>query len=136
MRTNGFFSQLSLWRLASPSRAVRISLESRLQSEKPSLSALLRLLMITLAAGGGLAGAAHASDCAFTAAPAARLQSMTAVSDYQPVLKACVAPDARKAVAIREMTVAGQKVDLLADPEALTTRLERAACWTCREESE
>jgi hypothetical protein len=92
--------------------------------------------MITLAAGGGLAGAAHASDCAFTAAPATRLQSMDAVSDYKPVLKACVAPDGHKAVAIREMTVEGQKVDLLADPEALTTRLERQACWTCREESE
>jgi hypothetical protein len=34
------------------------------------------------------------------------------------------------------MTVQGEKVDLLADPEALTTRLEHAACWTCREETE
>jgi hypothetical protein len=92
--------------------------------------------MITLAACAGLTGAAHASDCAFSPAPATRLQSLTAVSDYEPVLKACVAPDGRKAVAIREMTVEGQKVDLLADPEALTTRLERQACWTCREESE
>jgi hypothetical protein len=92
--------------------------------------------MITLAACAGLAGGAHASDCAFSPAPATRLQSLTAVSDYEPVLKACVGPDGRKAVAIREMTVEGQKVDLLADPEALTTRLERQACWTCREESE
>ena len=92
--------------------------------------------MITLAVGAGLAGAARASDCAFTPAPATRLQSRTAVGDYEPVLKACVAADGRKAVAIREMTVEGQKLDLLADPEALTTRLERAACWTCREESE
>jgi hypothetical protein len=92
--------------------------------------------MITLAACAGLTGAAYASDCAFSPAPATRLQSLTAVSDYEPVLKACVAPDGRKAVAIREMTVEGQKVDLLADPEALTTRLERQACWTCREESE
>ena len=92
--------------------------------------------MITLAAGAGLAGAAHASDCAFTAPPASRLQSLTGVSDYEPVLKACVAHDGRKAVAIREMTIGGQKIALLADPEALTTRLERQACWTCREESE
>jgi hypothetical protein len=98
--------------------------------------ALLRLLMISLAACAGLSGAAQASDCAFTPAPATRLQSMTAVSDYKPILKTCVAADGRKAVAIREMTVAGQKVDLLADPEALTTRLERATCWTCSEESE
>jgi len=92
--------------------------------------------MITAAACAALSGAARAADCAFTPAPATRLQSLTAVSDYTPVLKACVAADGRKAVAIREMTVGGQKVDLLADPEALTTRLERAACWTCREESE
>src|ERR1700729_2997112 len=92
--------------------------------------------MITFAACAGLAGAARASDCAFTPAPATRLQSMGAVGDYQPVLKACVSADGRKAVALREMTVAGQKIALLADPEAMTTRLERAACLTCRDESE
>ena len=92
--------------------------------------------MITFAAWAGLAGAAHASDCAFTPAPATQLQSVETVADYRPVLKACRAADGRKAVAIREMTVAGQKLALLADPEALTTRLERAACWTCREASQ
>jgi hypothetical protein len=92
--------------------------------------------MITFAACAGFIGAARAADCAFTPAPAARLQSATAVSDYKPVLKACVAPDGRKAFAIREMTIGGQKIALLADPEALTTRLERQACWTCREASE
>jgi hypothetical protein len=92
--------------------------------------------MISLVACAGLTGRAHASDCAFTPAPATRLQSMDAVSDYKPVLKACVTPDGQKAIAIREMTIGGQKIALLADPEALTTRLERAACWTCREESE
>ncbi|MGH6799275.1 MAG: polysaccharide deacetylase, partial [Roseiarcus sp.] len=92
--------------------------------------------MITLAAWAGLAGAARAADCAFTPAPATRLQGVAAVSDYQPVMKACVAADGRKAVAIREMTVAGQRIALIADPEALTTRLERAACWTCCEASE
>jgi hypothetical protein len=100
------------------------------------LPAYLRLLLIIFAAWAGLAGAAHASDCAFTPAPATRLQSVTAVGDYQSVLKACVAADGRKAVAIREMTISGQKLTLLADPEALTTRLERAACWTCHDESE
>src|SRR6202161_3052083 len=92
--------------------------------------------MITFAACAGLATPAQPSDCAFTPAPATQLQSMAAVADYQPVLKACVAADGRKAVAIREVTGAGQKTALLADPEALTTRLERAACWTCRDESE
>ena len=97
---------------------------------------LSRLLMITFAACAGLSSAARASDCAFTPAPATRLQNLAAVTDYQPVLKACVAADGRKAVAIREMTIAGQKIALLADPEALTTRLERQACWTCHDESE
>jgi hypothetical protein len=69
-------------------------------------------------------------------APATRLQSLNAVADYRPVLKACVAADGRNAVAIREMTIGGQKITLLADPEALTTRLERVACGTCRDESE
>ena len=100
------------------------------------LPAFSRLLLMTLAAWACLAGAARAADCAFAPAPAARLQSPAAVGDYRPVLKACVGADGRKAVAIREMTVAGLKVDLLADPEALTTRLERAACWTCSEMAE
>jgi hypothetical protein len=92
--------------------------------------------MIALAAAAGLSGAARAADCAFTPAPAARLQGVSAVGDYRPVLKACVAADGRKAVAIREMAVADVKVVLLADPETLTTRLERAACWACREMTE
>ena len=54
-----------------PSRARCAWLKGHLQSEKPPLSALPRLLlMITLAACAGLAGAARASDCAFTPAPA------------------------------------------------------------------
>jgi hypothetical protein len=100
------------------------------------LLAFARLLMITFAASAGFASAAQASDCAFAPAPATRLQNTAAVADYQPVLKVCVGADGRKAVAIREMTVAGQKIALLADPEALTTRLERSACWTCHDESE
>ena len=73
------------------------------------MAAYLRLLMITFAACAGLSSAARASGCAFTPAPATQLQSMTAVSDYKPVLKACVAADGRKAVAIREMTIAGKR---------------------------
>ncbi len=95
----------------------------------------LRHLVLALAAWAGLA-AARAGDCASTAAPATSLRSVAAVGDYRQVLKACVAADGRKAFAIREMTVAGEKVALVADPVALTTRLERAACWTCSEASE
>ena len=56
--------------------------------------------------------------------------------DYRPVLKSCAASDGGSGLAIREMTIAGERVALIADPEGLTTRLERAACWTCRDESE
>ena len=98
--------------------------------------ALARLVLMTLAAWAGLSAAARAADCSFTPAPAAELQSPATAHDYRPVLKACVAADGRKAIAIREMTVAGAGVDLLADPEALTTRLERAACWVCSEMSD
>ena len=100
------------------------------------MPAIHRLLLTTLAVWAGFAGAARAADCAFAPAPAAGLQSAASVGDYRPVLKACVASDGRRAVAIREMTVAGLKLELLAEPGALTTRLERAACWTCREMSE
>ena len=34
------------------------------------------------------------------------------------------------------MTVAGEPLLLLADPEKLTTRIERAACWTCSDTDE
>jgi hypothetical protein len=92
--------------------------------------------MFALAAWASLTAAARGADCAFTPAPPARLESIAAVSDYRPVLKQCVATDGRRAVAVREMTVGGQHLALLADPEALTTRLERAACWSCRDASE
>jgi hypothetical protein len=100
------------------------------------LAALSRLLLMTFAACAGFAGLARASDCAFTPAPATRLQSQSAVGDYQAILKTCIAANGSKAVAIREMTIGGTKITLLADPEALTTRLERSACWTCHDESE
>jgi len=74
-----------------------------------------------------------AADCAFRVGPAA---SPASVGAYRPVLKACEAADGRRAMSIREMTIGGESFALLADPEALTTRLERLACWTCRDASE
>ena len=61
------------------------------------MSGLSRFLMITFAVCAGFAGSAQASDCAFTPAPATRLQSMTTVTDYQSVLKACIAAEAEYA---------------------------------------
>ena len=57
---------------------------------------------------------------------------IAAVADYRPTLQACIGPDGQPRLAIRTMTVGGETSALLADPRALTTRLERAACWTCR----
>jgi hypothetical protein len=99
------------------------------------LPALQRLFLVTLVVWAAIAATARAADCGFAPAQAARIQSPAVVVDYEPVLKACAAADGRKEIAIREMTVGGEKVELLADPEALTTRLERAACWTCSEMS-
>ena len=74
-----------------------------------------------------------AADCAFRARPSAPL---TSIGAYRAVLKSCEASDGRRAFAIRDMTIGGEGVALFADPEALTTRLERAACWTCRDATE
>lgn len=75
---------------------------------------------------------ARAADCALGPRPATPFTSIRA---YRPVLKSCEAPDGHRAFAIREMTIGGEGVALLADAEALTTRLERAACLTCQDVS-
>ncbi|MGO9422996.1 polysaccharide deacetylase [Roseiarcus sp.] len=95
----------------------------------------LHRLVAALAALAGLAIPAQAADCAFRLKPAS-LAGIAAVGDYRPTLQACTAADGARAFAIRTMTVGGEPVALLADPEALTTRLERAACWTCRDATE
>jgi hypothetical protein len=87
-----------------------------------------------LAALAGFAAPALAADCAVPPRPAAA--AFAAVADYRPTLQACSGPDGTHAFAIRTMTVGGENLALLADPERLTTRLERAACWTCRDAGE
>ena len=57
----------------------------------------------------------------------------SSIADYRSVLRVCRAGDGRRSVAIREMNLAGEPVVLLADPQSLTTRLERASCWTCKD---
>ena len=82
----------------------------------------------------GLTLPAPAADCAFRSKPPAA--GLAAVADYRPALKACVSTGGARAFAIRTMTAGGEAVALLADPEALTTRLERLSCWTCRDAGE
>jgi hypothetical protein len=59
------------------------------------------------------------------------LMDADSVTDYRSVLRVCRTRDGGQAVAIREMSLAGETVALLADPQSLMTRLERASCWTC-----
>jgi len=92
--------------------------------------------VVVLAAFASLTVSAFAADCPFRPTPRAGLAGVSAVASYRPELKQCVTADGRRAVAIRTMTIGGDDVALLADPDALTTKLERAACWTCRDMSE
>ena len=113
---------------------VRDAAEFRYPAEFP-LSSLFRFV-VGLAAFAGLAAPALAADCAYEPTPQTALAGVSAVAGYTPTLKACVAPDGRKAIAIRTMTIGGESVALVADTHSLTTRLERLTCWTCREASE
>src|SRR5579863_4181037 len=95
------------------------------------------LLVASLALGSSVAArAAQDAACLYAPAPAATLAKADAVADYRSALKACHAADGRESVAIRTMSVEGTPLLLLADPERLTTRLERAACWTCADTGE
>ena len=88
-----------------------------------------RYLCTAMAWLGLFVGAARA-DCDASLPIPQSLRPASLVSDYTPVLRACKGPGG-EAVAIREMTLRGEPALLLADPEKLTTRIERAACWTC-----
>ena len=103
----------------------------------PRLSRLLLVALVAL--GSAAARAAELRDSSSgLCAPATpeRLASADAVSDCQSVLRTCRDADGRESVATRAMSVAGTPVLLLDDPQKLSTRLERAACWTCEEASE
>ncbi len=88
---------------------------------------------VAFAAFASLASPALAADCVFPPPPAGGLAS---VSFYRPTLEECIGADGRQAFVIREMSIGDQSVALVADPEALTTRLERSECLACREASE
>lgn len=62
------------------------------------------------------------------------LQPLSRVRDHRIVLQAC-RRDGGEVLAIRTLTVDGEKLFLAVDPQNLATRLERAACWSCEETS-
>jgi len=80
--------------------------------------------------------AQDAASCLYVAPPSERLDHADAVADYRSILQACHAADGRQATAIRSMRIAGEPLLLIADPDKLTTRIERAACWTCADADE
>ena len=82
---------------------------------------------------GALAARAASCDASLPAPTA--LRSADIVENYQPTLQICRAGGAEQ-VAIRRMTLKGEPALLLADPATLTTKLERAACWTCADAEE
>ena len=79
-------------------------------------------------------GPARAACDASLPAPTS-LRSAATVAEYAPALKICHGAGGDQ-VAIRTMRLSGEAALLLADPETLTTRLERAACWTCADAEE
>ena len=103
--------------------------------------ALSRLAHLVLAAALalGASAAARADDsaaCLWRPNAPERLVPAEAVADYRSTLRACHAADGRERIAVRSMSVSGQPLLLLADPDKLTTRIERAACWTCADVGE
>jgi hypothetical protein len=93
-------------------------------------------IIVALAAFASLTASALSADCAYKPGRTAAVASPSLVGAYRPTLKSCTSAAGAQAFAIREMTVGGESLAMLADPEALTTRVERSACWTCREASE
>ena len=104
------------------------------------MPARLARLLLAAAFAAALAPARAEDDsaaaCLYAPPPPERLMSKDAVADYASILRTCRAADGREAIAIRSMTVDGAPLLLIADPERLTTRLERAACWACEDASE
>ena len=104
----------------------------------PRLSRLLLAAVLAVLAGAGARAGegGEIASCLYAPAPPAQLVAKDAITDYQSVLRTCRSADGRPGLAIRTMTVAGTPILLLADPQKLSTRLERAACWTCQDASE
>jgi hypothetical protein len=97
---------------------------------------VLAILAFTVSAAARAAEGGDISPCLYAPALPEQLVSKDAVEDYQSVLRSCRAADGRESTAIRTMTVGGTPLLLLADPQRLSTRIERAACWTCEETGE
>ncbi|WP_158812664.1 polysaccharide deacetylase [Methylocapsa sp. S129] len=81
-------------------------------------------------------GALAEEACLYRPVPHEGLAAADSVADYLSTLQTCRNSDGRNLVAIRTMTIDKTPLLLLADSDKLTTRIERAACWTCQAASE
>ena len=85
------------------------------------------------------AAPASALDCARPAEIAAPLdgplRDLERVEDYRVTSQSCRRPGSPSMNAIRAFRVEGEDFLLAVDPDKLTTRLERVACWTCAPET-
>jgi len=106
----------------------------------PKLARALRGAVCALAVAAPAhalaAGVDVAAPCLYVPPVSAQLSDAELVADYRSILRICQSFDGRARVAIRSMTIGNAPIVLLADPEALTTRLERAACWRCEDTRE
>jgi hypothetical protein len=92
-----------------------------------------RLALAMLLARAAPLAASAEEACLVAPSIPSHLVAADSVGDYRSVLGVCRAADGRQSVVIREMSLAGEPVVLLADPQSLTTRLERASCWSCKD---
>ena len=110
------------------------------RTRRPALPWRLARLVLAAALALCASAAARADDdaaaCLWRPPAPERLAHAEAVADYRSTLQACHASDGRQAVAIRAMSVGGEPLLLLAGADKLTTRIERAACWTCADADE
>jgi hypothetical protein len=105
---------------------------SHLLRLKPSIVHALATLAALFFASAALAD----DSCLYSPAARADLAPAETVADYRSTLLACRSAEGENRIAIRTLTIDGAPLLLLADPEKLSTRIERAACWTCQDASD
>jgi hypothetical protein len=115
-----------------PAQQARSRQISPLFRFNPSIAHALAALAALFFASAALAD----DSCLYHSPLGAGLAPAETVADYRSTLLACRNAEGGDRLAIRTMTIDGAPLLLLADPEKLSTRIERAACWTCQDASE
>ena len=111
-------------------------------SERPKITRLFQISVriaqgFAAAAAFACASAASADEaCLYRPAPTAGLASAEKVGDYRSTLLACRNGAGEGRIAIRTMTISGAPLLLLADPDKLSTSIEKRACWSCQDAGE